>query len=177
VSTRTLELIETPRLRCERLRPDHAPELERLLLDPRVAGTLWPHRQPPTPEDAESSLIARCTHWELFGFGLWLARDRETGQMVGRGGLQHTDVAGLREVEAGWAIVPERWGQGLATELAQAAVSVAFEDLRLPRLVAFTLPENIASRRVMEKVGFRYEREVEYVDLPHVLYRLREAGT
>jgi [ribosomal protein S5]-alanine N-acetyltransferase len=43
--------------------------------------------------------------------------------------------------------------------------------------VAFTLPDNVASRRVMEKVGFRYEREVEHVDLPHVLYRLREADT
>ena len=177
MSTRTVELIETARLRCERLRPEHASELERLLLDPRVASTLWPHKQPPTPEDAMTSLLARCTHWELFGFGLWLARGRESGEMVGRGGLQHTDVAGVRGVEAGWAIVPERWGQGLATEIARAAVSVAFDDLRLRTLVAFALPENIASRRVMEKVGFRYEREVEQVGLPHVLYRLNATDT
>ena len=53
---------------------------------------------------------------------MWLLRDRSTGEMVGRGGLQHTFVAGLDEVEAGWAIVPERWGEGLATELAHACV-------------------------------------------------------
>jgi ribosomal-protein-alanine N-acetyltransferase len=96
--------------------------------------------------------------------------------MVGRGGLLLTLVGGSYEVEVGWAIVPERWGQGLATELALAAVEVAFGDLGLQELVAFALPTNLASRRVMEKAGFAFEREIEYAGLPHVLYRMTRAS-
>jgi [ribosomal protein S5]-alanine N-acetyltransferase len=50
---------------------------------------------------------------------------------------------------------------------------VAFDVLRLPAVVTYTLPYNAASRRVMEKLGFEYEREVVHADLPHVLYRLQ----
>jgi [ribosomal protein S5]-alanine N-acetyltransferase len=99
--------------------------------------------------------------------------ERETGQMVGQGGLQTTFVADCNEVEVAWAIVPERWGHGLATELAQAATGVAFDDLGLDQLVAFTLPDNVASRRVMDKSGFVFEREILHAGLPHVLYRCR----
>jgi Acetyltransferase (GNAT) domain len=118
---------------------------------------------------------AKVMHWDRYGFGQWLLRERITGAMVGRGGLQLTFVAGCNEVEVGWAIIPERWGQGLATELAVAAVEVAFDDLGVGELVAFTLPDNIASRRVMEKAGFTYERAIVHFGLPHVLYR-RTAG-
>ena len=52
------------------------------------------------------------------------------------------------------------------------AVEVAFEDLDLEEVVAFTLPDNIASRRVMEKAGFAYDRDIQRAGLPHVLYRI-----
>jgi RimJ/RimL family protein N-acetyltransferase len=104
---------------------------------------------------------------------MWLARDRETGEMVGRGGLQYTYSARLNEVEAGWAIVPARWGQGLATEIARASIDTAFGPLGLLYIIALALPGNVASRRVMEKTGFVYEREVIHGGLPHVLYRRR----
>lgn len=173
MSTGTVERLETERMRLEALRPEHAPEQLRLLLDRRVWATLWPRPEPPTEADVLQGLAAKVDHWRRHGFGMWLARDRETGQMVGRGGLQYTYTAGLNDVEAGWAIVPERWGQGLATELAQACVEAAFEHLGLPEIVAFTLPTNLASRRVMEKAGFEYERDIVHAGLPHVLYRCR----
>jgi RimJ/RimL family protein N-acetyltransferase len=80
-------------------------------------------------------------------------------------------VAELNEVEAGWAIVPERWGQGLATELARTAIEAASGPLRLREVVAFALPDNLASRRVMEKTGFVFERDIIHAGFPHVLYR------
>ena len=76
------------------------------------------------------------------------------------------------EVEVAYALRVESWGNGLATEMARAAVQVAFANLGLPDLVAFTLPTNVASRRVMEKAGFAFERDVVHADMPHVLYRL-----
>jgi RimJ/RimL family protein N-acetyltransferase len=93
--------------------------------------------------------------------------------MVGRGGLQWTYVGGHDEVEVAWAVVPERWGEGLATELAEASIATAFGPLHLEQIVAFTLPHNITSRRVMEKTGFQFERDIVHAGLPHVLYRRR----
>jgi len=173
MSTATIERVDTERMILERLRLEHAPEQMRLLLDPRVSATLWARAERPTEADVHDGLRAKVDHWERHGFGMWLARDRDTGEMVGRGGLQYTYTAGLNDVEAGWAVVPERWGQGLATELAHACVEVGFAHLDLLEIVAFTLPDNIASRRVMEKAGFTYERDIVHAGLPHVLYRRR----
>ena len=65
------------------------------------------------------------------------------------------------------------WGMGLATELARESVRVGFAVLGRAELVSFTLPTNLRSRRVMEKAGFRHERDFAWAGLPHVLYRLR----
>jgi ribosomal-protein-alanine N-acetyltransferase len=169
----SIELVQTPRLTCERLRLEHVKELVPFLLDPRIVRTLWPRDEPPTEKDIAAGTAAKVEHWERYGFGLWLVRDRLTGAMVGRGGLQYTYAANLNEVEAAWAIVPERWGEGLATELAGAAIEVAFDALELPWIVALALRHNVASRRVMEKTGFSYQRDIDYAGLPHVLYERR----
>ena len=176
MSTSTIERVETERMVLERLRLEHGPEQLRLLLDRRVNATLWPRVQPPTEAEVLDGLAAKVQHWDRHGFGMWLLRDRETAEMVGRGGLQYTYTAGLHDVEAGWAIVPERWGQGLATVLANACVEVGFGCVGLQDIVAFTLPTNVASRRVMEKSGFEYERDIVHAGLPHVLYRQRRGG-
>ena len=173
MSTGTIERLETAQMVLERVALDQAPEHLRLLLDRRVSSTLWPARGSPTEAEILDGLAAKVEHWERHGFGMWLMRDRETGKMVGRGGLQYTYTAGMNDIEAGWAVAPERWGQGLATELAQASVEVGFEQLALLEIIAFALPTNIASRRVMEKAGFQFERDVVHAGLPHVLYRRR----
>jgi RimJ/RimL family protein N-acetyltransferase len=171
-SAATLERVQTRRLVFERLRMEHLPEISPLLLDPRVAEWLWPHGGP-TEQDLIDGTRQKEAHWERYGFGIWLLRDIHTGAAVGWGGLQRTYVAELDEVEAAWAIAPERWGQGLATELAHASIRTAFRALGLREIIAFTLPHNVASRRVMEKSGFVYEGDIVHALLLHVLYRRR----
>lgn len=171
----SIELLYTERLVCRRLRAQDEADICRLMLDPAVTPTTWPFARPPTPGDVREALSAKLEHWERHGFGLWLVLDRASGAMVGRGGLQHTSSPALNAVEVAWAIVPERWGQGLATELARAALDAAFAQLRLLEVVAMTLPDNLASRRVMEKAGLVHDGEVEHAGLPHVLYRARAA--
>jgi ribosomal-protein-alanine N-acetyltransferase len=102
---------------------------------------------------------------------LWLLHDRSSGALIGRGGLQHTWVTGRKEVEVAWAIVPELWGRGLATESARASISAAFGPLNLPEVIAYTRPDNAASRRVMEKTGFEFERAFVTETTEQVLYR------
>jgi ribosomal-protein-alanine N-acetyltransferase len=167
-----IERIATARMIAERLQPRHQDELSVLLGDPRVARTLWPGEAVPSEAQLLHLLSDKLDHWERYGFGLWLLRDRATGAVVGRGGLQHTRIGGQEEIEAGWAIAPARWGEGLATELAHACTAVGFGPLELEHIVAFTLPGNVASRRVMEKAGFAYEGEVVHMGRAHVLYRV-----
>ena len=163
-------MIETARLVAEPISAAHRADMLRLLTDPRVAATLG---GAPTPARVSAMIAAQSAQFDRYGYGFWVWRDRETGEVVARGGIQHTHVGGRDEVEAGWAVASSRWGQGLATELGAASVREAFETYGLDDLVAFTLPDNVASRRVMEKLGFTFERNIVHADLPHVLYRLR----
>ena len=163
-------MLLTERMRGEPLGPQHLADLAPMLADPRVAETMGGIQ---TPDQVSAGLARTAAHWRREGYGLWMLYDRATGAPVGRGGLNRTEFDGAAEVEVGWLIVPERWNQGLATELGAASVELAFGTLGLPDLVAFTMPHNTASRRVMEKLGFTYERDVVHADLPHVLYRLR----
>jgi [ribosomal protein S5]-alanine N-acetyltransferase len=149
-----------------------------LFADPQIAATLWPHHLggPRTPAQTRSVFERDLAHWDRHGFGQWWWRLGDGGDLVARGGLQWTMVGGEASIEVGWAVLPERWNQGLATELAEASVAVGFDELGLDSVVAYTLVTNTASRRVMEKSGFSYEREVRHLDLPHVVYRLSSAA-
>ena len=170
---RIAEELERGPLRFERIRVAHARELEPLSLDPRVWRTLQdPREPPPTSRDVWRNAERKDAHWELHGFGQWLLREHKDGLVVGRGGLQYTEATGFREVEIGWAVLPERWGRGYATELAVAAIEAAFSGLGLASVIAYTQLHNHASRRVMEKAGFHYESDLLYEELAHVVYRL-----
>jgi ribosomal-protein-alanine N-acetyltransferase len=165
---------ETRRLRAERSHPRHLDLYVPFEQDERVARWLGGIS---SPGQTQRRLERELEHWRVHGFGRWALFDRVTGEFVGRGGFRRVEVEGRPEVELGYAIVPERWGEGLATELSRAAVGIAFDDLGLTEIVAFTLPDNRASRRVMEKAGFGYERTFQWKRLPHVLYRIRSGSS
>jgi ribosomal-protein-alanine N-acetyltransferase len=167
-------LIETPRMRGVRIGPEHHAALLELLGDPRVGATLG---GPATADDVTAYIDFEVARWGRDGLGYWLFRSSDTGELAARGGLSRAHVGGRDEVEVGWAVMPELWGRGYATELGAAAIDVAFATLGLTDVVAYTLPDNVPSRRVMEKLGFSYEREVVHADLPHVLYRLHSPGS
>jgi ribosomal-protein-alanine N-acetyltransferase len=163
-------IVETERLRGEPLRPDHAEALRPLLEDERVGATLGGVL---TAEQIRTSVEHMAEHWARHGLGYWTWFERATGACVGRGGLHQTHVGGRDEVEVGWAVMADRWGEGFATEIGRASAEDAFGRLALLDVVAFTLPDNHSSRRVMQKLGFVYERDVLHAGSPHVLCRLR----
>jgi RimJ/RimL family protein N-acetyltransferase len=164
------EVIVTERLRGERLGPHHADVLYPIFSDPRVGATMGGVAD---RESVESLARIMDAHWEEHGFGYMMWFELTTGEPVARGGLARTVFDSQPELEVGWTTTPDRWGEGFATEIGQACVDVAFGPLASPNLVAFTLPHNSASRRVMEKLGFAYEKTAPYkVYGDHVLYRL-----
>ena len=105
--------------------------------------------------------LANYPDFDTHGFGRWgcflRADDPDTrakaGDMIGFCGLKHLDELG--EVDVGYRFLPEHWGKGYATEAGRASIAFGFETLRLERIIALVLPENLGSIRVIEKLGMR----------------------
>jgi ribosomal-protein-alanine N-acetyltransferase len=172
----TLSVVETPRLIGRQPALEHLEEFAALMAEPRVAETMWPGDLggPRTREQSEAWLRRDMAHWETHDFGVWLAFERATDVLAGRIGARVTLIEGAMEVELAWLVHPDHWGQGYAGELAAPARDLAFSR-GLSSVVAMTLPTNTRSRRVMEKLGMTFERDITHVGLPHVLYRLSRA--
>ena len=111
------------------------------------------------------------------GRGFWAVADRTDGRLIGLCGLLDQEVDGAAEVEVAYQIATDRWGQGLATEAAAAAIAHGFSRLGLPWLVSLIGPDNVASQRVAQKNGLRHEKDtVDGKGRPARVYALsREA--
>jgi RimJ/RimL family protein N-acetyltransferase len=132
--------------------------------------TFW---GPPPDRKAIRDRIARnIESFRVDGFARWAIVLRDDGELVGDAGLTRTEVEGVREIELGWIVRPDRGGLGIATEAAAAWRDHALGPLGLMRIVSMIRPENAASRRVAEKIGMRVERDAFWNDAPHLLYAL-----
>ena len=160
----------TARLRADRIDSGDFTDLCRMHADPEVMKTLGGLR---SEEQTREYLQANLEHWDRYGFGLWILRELPGSAMIGRSALRHVDIEGRPEIELGYALFSDYWGRGFATEAVKAMLELAFEQLAISELVAFCLPDNAASRRVIEKSGGIFEREALHCGLRHVLYRFR----
>lgn len=127
------------------------------------------HRPDPTPDSpAESArrLARDQAHWRVNGFGRWAIETE--GRLIGFGGVTvSTEFEGLN---LSYHLHPDYWGSGYATELVTEALAFARHDLRATRVIGLVRPVNVASRRVLEKCGFGFEREVTLHGAPtHLL--------
>lgn len=168
-ATTGFDSFTTPRMLAERLTPAHRAELRRMDINEQMMATLGGVRD----EAGSSDYLARnLAHWAEHGFGIWMLREATTRTLMGRAVLRHLEIEGVDEVEVGYGFLPEFWGQGLATEIARACVSIGLHQLRLPSLVAITLTTNHPSQRVLGKAGLTYERELTLGGMPQVLFRI-----
>lgn len=103
---------------------------------------------------------------------MWLWRDKKNKKFIGRAGLKSILLDNKNEVELGYTIRPEYWGNGIAVEMSLIAIELAFNRLSLSELICFTGVQNYQSLSVMQKLGFHYEKDFVYRDMPHKLYRL-----
>src|SRR6266404_4548228 len=151
-------VIETDRLRLRRLSLDDAEFVLRLLNEPSFIQNIG-DRGVRSMDDARGYIVkGPITSYEKFGFGLWMVETRSPIVPIGICGLLKRDA--LEDVDIGYALVPEFWSQGYALESAAAVVSYAGEKLGLKRVVAVTNSDNERSIRLLEKMGFKYERMV-----------------
>lgn len=150
---------QTARLRLRQWRDDDLAEIARLGRDERFMRYLSPGGRLGTADDAAEGLERWRRHWDEHGYGIWAVEERESGRFVGRVGLSHHRLW-PQDVEVGWALDPDVWGRGYATEAGAAALAHAFERLAVERVVSVVHPDNRASIRVMERLGIRPWRQV-----------------
>ena len=151
-------ITETDRLRLRRLSLDDAEFILRLLNEPSFIQNIG-DRGVRNIDDARAYILkGPIASYEKFGFGLWMVETRLESTPIGICGLLKRDV--LEDVDIGYALLPEFWSQGYALESASAVMSHAGERLGLKRVVAVVNSENQSSIRLLEKMGFKYERMV-----------------
>lgn len=116
---------------------------------------------------AESDALADriCAHFAREGFGLW-ALETEAAEFVGFTGLARPAFM-PGAVEIGWRIARRYWGQGYVTEAATAAARWGFDSLALPEIVAFVVPTNLRSQRVMARIGMKRDPDGSF-DHPNI---------
>jgi RimJ/RimL family protein N-acetyltransferase len=166
--------LSTEHLILEPIGREHSEDLWLLHQDPVVAdwyGGTWSRAQAAT-------FAEHCgTAWAMDGVCKWIARDRASGRLVGRGGLSRMAADGAETVqiqalfsdplwerdrlELGWALLSEFRGRGLATEIGREGLRFAFEVLGTAVVIAYTERCNVASRRVMERLGLHLRGEIQ----------------
>jgi RimJ/RimL family protein N-acetyltransferase len=173
--------LTTARLRMRPWRPEDLPQFAALNADPRVREH-FPKVLTSEESDREAARIA--DHFRKHAFGFWAVEAIGVADFAGFVGLSiPTFEAHFTPcVEIGWRLAFEHWGRGYATEAARAAVDCGFRCLGLEEIVAFTVPTNRRSLRVMERLGMTRSvaDDFDHPRLPsghplcrHVLYRLK----
>jgi len=157
-------LIETERLLLRKPRAEDARDLAVAYADPEVVRYIG-DGSTATIAEVEEGIAEWLERWEIWGVSLLSLERREDGRVLGRAGFLRWDPetweVGGTETELGWLLAREHWGYGYATEAALALRDWAFEERGLTRIISLIAHTNLASSRVAERIGERYERDVE----------------
>jgi RimJ/RimL family protein N-acetyltransferase len=152
-------VLRTDRLVLRHLSADDAPFILRLLNEPSWLQYIG-DKGVRTPAEAQRYIeTGPVEMYGRLGFGLYQVRQTLGDEPIGICGLLKRET--LEDVDLGFAFLPEFWGNGYACEACAAVMAYGRNRLGLARIVAITARDNDASRRVLEKLGFEFERPVQ----------------
>jgi ribosomal-protein-alanine N-acetyltransferase len=160
-------MLETERLLFRTWQPEDWLAFRPIATDPEVmqyieTGKPWSDERIKQFVDRQISVLGE------YGFCLWQLIHKQDRRLIGFCGMQPLGDTG--EIEIGWWLAKDYWKRGLATEAGRAVLDYAFATRHLPRVVAIVQPPNLASRRVMEKLGMHFEKEMIYKGPVVLLY-------
>lgn len=157
--------IETARLRLRHYTLKDLDNLAQILSNPEVMkySPRGPISKDNVKQVTQETLEFFITHWKQHGFGVWAVIYKQTSQLIGHCGLNF--LPNSPEVEVLYRFDQSCWNQGIATEATKASIRYGFEEVKLDHIVAITAPEHLASRRVMEKAGLKYEKDAHFYNL------------
>lgn len=162
--------IETSRLLLRQLNSADLNDLCRIYANPEIMKYIGETK---TKQQVKKYINMMLESWEKNNLGMWAIIFKSNGHFIGDGGICFLEKT--PEIEVGYVLEKSYWHLGLATEVAKASLRYGFEVLSLDRIIAVADPENAASRRVMEKVGMKYEKDAFHYNTNVVLYSISKA--
>jgi RimJ/RimL family protein N-acetyltransferase len=159
-------VIDTGRLLLRRFQADDLEAFYQLCSRPEIIR--YAQAAPIASREAAREFMQAAPFYDYatYGYGRLACVWKPTGAVIGFSGVKY--VPEIAENELGYRFLEEYWGQGLATEAGRASIEFARTVLRLKRLVAMVHPANVASARVVTKLGFSLEKRLHYSGLPDV---------
>ena len=146
-------IAETERLLIRPLSLDDTPSLTTIISDPEVSKYTI---HGICDEISTRQFIKKCLScYESYGFGPWALIDKGSMDFIGFCGVSPEPVGELIETNLGYSLDRQYWGSGLATESARAILAYIFDNKKLKSVIVIIEPENVASKRVAEKAGFK----------------------
>lgn len=169
MSSSSVPIVETARLLLRGFGPEDFETFAAMRADAEVMRYIG-ISGPQSREQSEGWLDRNAHRWEDEGFGMWAVTDKSGGGLLGWCGLSRLE--NTRDVEIGYGLARRAWGRGLTTEAARASLRYGFEEKSAGSIVAVAMPDNAASRRVMEKIGMRYVRPAFFYGTDVVYYSI-----
>lgn len=166
-------MIDTPRLLLREFSEADFPALYAIVSNPE---TMRFSDGVESEATARVRLTAFCQSYADRGFGKWAVEERESGDIVGYCGFGVEEFDGCVEPELGFRFLPAFWGVGFATEAALGCSRYAFSLLKFPRYFGFANPANVASVRVLEKIGMSRLGDRKFHGYPVVVYQKNESN-
>jgi ribosomal-protein-alanine N-acetyltransferase len=159
-----MKILETERLFLRTWSLADAEEgFRRIWSDPEVMRYIGTGQPNADVEQSRAWLERMRAHQEQHGFCFWAVVEKESNQLIGSCGLGYQRDGGL-PIEFGYSLARDYWGRGLATEAARACLRYVFEHLSLAEIAASVDSRNVASQKVLEKIGFVYQRTEQTED-------------
>ncbi len=160
-------ILETEHLLFRPLTFSDLNDLTALYADPEVTRFLG---GPRSRDEMEVVLNEYIREYETSGLSFFATIQKSDERFIGQCGLLNQEVEGLPEVELGYVLAPQYWQRGLALEGTQALKDYGLKQLGFPRLISLIAPGNTASCHIAEKIGMRFEREVDQWGQHFLLY-------
>jgi RimJ/RimL family protein N-acetyltransferase len=171
-------MLETERLILRRLEDSDADAIFAMRGDAEMMRYI---REPQNRRETEKWIRLVSSRWEKDKMGFCAVIEKKSEKLIGWCGVWRLAETG--EVEIGYAIAKEFWNQGFATDAAKAIIEYAFANIETERITAVADPENVSSRRVMEKLGMKfvriddfYERQLSQYSITFKEFEARKTG-
>jgi len=143
--------------------------LHKIMVEPGVMQ-YFPNTEPPEISRVQALIERQIMQWNEHGYGWWAVELPETGQLAGWCGLQY--LPETDENEVGYLLEKSNWGKGLATEAGRLSLDYGFNNLKFDAIIGIVHPDNIASQRVLEKLGLKSPRQARYFGIDCLRYEI-----
>lgn len=167
-------ILETERLALRRLDEADFDAWKAVLGDPRV---MYAYEHGFSDGEVRQWIGRQQERYAKYGFGLWAAIEKASGELIGDCGITMQDWSGREVPEIGWHLRRDKWGQGFASEAARACREYGFHTLNFPELFAIIRDSNLPSQRVALRCGMSvrgaFVKHYRGVDMPHLVFSVK----